>query len=254
MPARKTKSDIRMKLSNILLIGAIVVGVIFLCGLGTWQLQRLAWKEALIARVEKNLSAPPVELADIDVLLRVGEDIEYRPVRLAATFDHSREQHFFATHKGHLGYFVYTPARLADGRILFVNRGYVPLERKLAQGRAEEQVEGFVDIIGLARTAPDAKPNSFVPDNDLEKNVYHWKSLAQMTSQAFPDGEVRVVPFFVDANDQANPGGLPIGGVTLVQFPNSHLQYALTWFGLAGALLVVGGFFLFGRVRRKSPL
>ncbi|MEP0943623.1 MAG: SURF1 family protein [Rhizobiaceae bacterium] len=243
-----------LRLSNILLIAAIIMGVIFLSGLGTWQLQRLAWKEGLIERVKNNLSAPPVPLTEIESLQEDGADIEYRPVQLSATFDHGREQHFFATHKSNPGYFVYTPATLSDGRVLFVNRGYVPLQRKAADGRAEGQVAGQVDIVGLARTAPTAKPNSFVPENDLAKNVYHWKSLTQMTTQAFPEGGVTTLPFFVDANDSPNPGGLPQGGVTLIQFPNSHLHYALTWFGLAGALLVVGGYFLFGRLRQKSSL
>ena len=244
----------RMKFSNILLVSAIVLGVIFLSGLGTWQLQRLAWEEGLIARVQTNLSAAPVSLADIEALHQAEEDIEYRPVELTATFDHGREQHFFATHKGNPGYFVYTPAQLADGRVLFINRGYVPLQRKQAESRAEGQVKGSVEVVGLARSAPPAKPNSFVPENDLDKNVYHWKSLAQMTKRAFPNDSVTVLPFFVDVDDAANPGNLPVGGVTLIQFPNSHLQYALTWFGLALTLLVIGGYFLFGRVRRKSPL
>lgn len=243
-----------MKLSNIILAVAIAIGVIFLSGLGTWQLKRLAWKEAMIARVENNLSGAPVALADIEALAARGDDFEYRPVQVSGTFDHSREQHFFATHKGNPGYYVYTPATLADGRILFINRGYVPLERKPLAGREAGQVAGEVTITGLARSAPSAKPNSFVPDNDLGKNVYHWKSLPQMTANAFPEGGVDVVPLFVDANDAANPGGLPVGGVTLISFPNSHLQYAITWFGLALTLLGVGGFFLFGRLRQKSSL
>lgn len=243
-----------MKLSNILLACAIVIGVVFLSGLGTWQIKRLAWKEGLIARVENNLPGAPVALADIEDLARRGEDYEYRPVQVSGTFDHSREQHFFATHKGNPGYYVYTPATLSDGRILFINRGYVPLERKQLTGREEGQVAGEVTITGLARSAPSAKPNSFVPDNDLAKNVYHWKSLPQMTANAFPEGGVEVVPLFVDANKAANPGGLPVGGVTLITFPNSHLQYAITWFGLALTLLGVGGYFLFGRLRQKSSL
>ena len=130
----------------------------------------------------------------------------------------------------------------------------MPLQRKQLAGREKGQAAGEVTIIGLARSAPSAKPNSFVPDNDLGKNVYHWKSLPQMTANAFPEGGVDVVPLFVDANDAANPGGLPVGGVTLISFPNSHLQYAITWFGLALTLLGVGGFFLFGRLRQKSSL
>ena len=244
-----------MKLANIILAAAIAIGVVFLSGLGIWQVKRLAWKEALIERVETNLSAAPLTLAEIDTMRQRGEDIEYRPVKLAGEFDHSGEQHFFATHKGSPGYFVYTPLRLESGSFIFVNRGYVPLEQKASDGRSAGQVVGRVEIEGLARSAPDGKPNTFVPDNDLAKNVYYWKSLEQMTSQAFATADANaVMPFFVDAGDAANPGGLPKGGVTLIEFPNSHLQYAITWFGLAATLLVVGGFFLFGRIRGNSPL
>ncbi|MEP1206641.1 MAG: SURF1 family protein [Rhizobiaceae bacterium] len=251
-----------MKFANIILIAAIALGVLFLSGLGVWQMKRLAWKEALIARVESNLTAPPQSLLEIRQMQQRGEDIEYRPVRLVGIFDHSREQHFFATHKGNPGYFVYTPLQLESGEYIFVNRGYVPLQGKAIDSRMEGQVAGNIELAGLSRSAPAGKPNSFVPDNDLKKNVYHWKSLSQMQSRAFQsggeggeggggEGSVTVLPFFVDADDAANPGGLPKGGVTLIKFPNSHLQYALTWFGLAGALLAVGGYFLFGRMRRN---
>ena len=247
-----------MKLTNVILAAAIAIGVVFLSGLGFWQVKRLAWKEALIQRVETNLSAAPLTLAEIDAMHQRGEDFEYRPVKLAGEFDHSGEQHFFATHKGSPGYFVYTPLKLETGAYIFVNRGYVPLEQKVSSGREAGQVTGRVEIEGLARSAPDAKPNTFVPDNDLAKNVYHWKSLDQMTARAFASGSGEsggpVMPFFVDAGDTANPGGLPQGGVTLIEFPNNHLQYAITWFGLAATLLVVGGFFLFGRIRGNSPL
>ena len=243
-----------MKLGNLLLGTAILLGIIFLSGLGMWQVQRLAWKQALIARVETNLSAAPLELQQVLAMQSSGQDIEYRPVRISGTFQHSLEQHYFATYKGSPGYFVYTPMTLADARVLFVNRGFVPLDRKATVGRAEGQITGIVAIDGLARTAPAQKPNRFVPENDLDKNIYHWKSLDQMNRQAFGSDGPAVVPIFVDAGPASNPGGLPIGGVTRITFPNSHLQYALTWFGLAGALLVVGGYFLFGRIRSNSAL
>jgi len=243
-----------MKLANIILAVAIGLGVTFLSGLGFWQMKRLAWKEALITRVETNLSAVPLTLDKVEAMRQNGDDIEYRPVRLAGIFDHSREQHFFATHKGNPGYFVYTPFHIDSNNVIFVNRGYVPLNRKSSTRRVEGQVNGRIGIEGLARSAPQQKPNSFVPDNDLKKNVYHWKSLKQMTSRAYGDASPTVMEFFVDAGEATNPGGLPKGGVTLIQFPNSHLQYALTWFGLAGALLAVGGYFLFGRIRGNSSL
>ncbi len=237
--------------STLLLVLCISVGFAVLCGLGTWQLQRLAWKEALIERVNAGLSADPVSVDDIAAMEESGEDIEYRPAFASGRFDHSREQHYFATHKGRSGYFVYTPLIREDNSALFVNRGFVPMHLKDAEKRSEGQIEGVVRIEGLARSAPHEKPNSFVPNNDLGKNVYYWKSLAQMSGRAFDKMETSIVPVFLDANDKANPGGWPLGGVTRITFPNSHLQYAITWFGLALALLGVGGFFLRSR-RRPS--
>ncbi len=90
-------------------------------------------------------------------------------------------------------------------------------------------------ITGLARPPLAAKPSMLVPDNDTAKNVFYWKDLAAMTTSAGLD-PARVLSLFVDADATANPGGLPIGGVTQVDLPNNHLQYAVTWYGLALAL------------------
>jgi surfeit locus 1 family protein len=243
-----------MKTGNIILAAAIVVGVLFLSGLGIWQVKRLAWKQAMIARVENNLTDTAVSLHEIGAMHASGEDFEYRPVHLSGNFDHSREQHFFATLAGQPGYFVYTPLMLDNDAYIFVNRGYVPMHLKQPDTRQAGLISGTTEIVGLARSAPDGKPNIFVPDNDLVKNVYHWKSLDQMTRRAFAERSVEVFPYYVDADARANPGGFPKGGVTRVEFPNSHLQYALTWFGLAGALLIVGGYFLYGRLKSNSTL
>lgn len=240
-----------MKLSNIILALCVLSGIVFLSGLGIWQLNRLEWKNAMIARVEANLKKPPVPITTIEQMHEAGKDIEYAPTFVSGEFDHANEQHYFATHKGRSGYYIYTPLSRADGKIIFVNRGFVPLEKKEASTRSEGLIEGTVEIAGLARSAPGNKPNSFVPNNDLGKNVYYWKSISQMYGRAYDKMEIQTTPFFIDANNQPVPGGLPIGGVTRIQFPNSHLQYALTWFGLAGALLFVGGYFLMGRIRAQ---
>lgn len=243
-----------MKIGNIILLVAIILGTAFLSGLGTWQLKRLAWKEGLVERVEQNLEKPALDISSIETLLAEGQDIEYRPVWVSGTFDHGREQHYFATHRGQPGYFVYTPLTRSDGRVVFINRGYVPLSVKGDANRQDGQVSGQVRITGLARTAPTEKPNRFVPENDLQKNVYHWKSLAEMTTQAYRQNSPAMTGFFIDADGSPNPGGLPLGGVTRIKFSNSHLQYALTWFGLAGALVIVGGYFLFGRLKSNRAL
>jgi surfeit locus 1 family protein len=226
--------------------GAVLVVAAFavLVSLGTWQMQRLQWKVALIAAIAERRSAPPVPLQEIEAMAAAGEDIDYRTVRVSGIYDHGRERHFFATHEGRTGFYVFTPLMLADGRALFVNRGFVPFEKKDASTRPEGQVAGGVAIDGLARAKLSEKPSSLVPDNDIAKNIFYWKDLDAMASSAAiaPD---RVVPFFVDADASANPGGLPIGGVTQFDLPNNHLQYALTWYGLAAALVVVSGFYVY---------
>jgi surfeit locus 1 family protein len=220
-----------------------------LLALGTWQVERLAWKEALIARIHSRLAQPPQPLAEVVADAASGGDIEYRPVSVSGLFLHDRENFFFATHDGQSGWFVYTPLALDDGRFVFVNRGFVPYDRKPASTRGDGQIAGPVGISGLARSAPADKPSRLVPDNEPGANVYYWKDLAAMTAHAGLD-PATVLPLFVDADARPNPGGLPVGGVTIVDLPNSHLQYAVTWYGLALALV---GVYVTMLLRRGRP-
>jgi surfeit locus 1 family protein len=230
----------------------VVLGLVafaILIGLGTWQVQRLHWKEGLIAMIEARVSAPPRPLAAIEARLADTGDVDYWPVSLSGSFHHEGERHFFATHKGSSGYFIYTPLELDDGRLIMVNRGFVPFDRKEPASRREGQVEGRQEISGLARNLVDEKPNSLMPDNDPAKNIFYWKDLAAMSASAGVGRPDDYLPFFVDADDAPNPGGLPVGGVTLISMPNSHLQYAVTWYGLAAALAGVLGAWLWRRLR-----
>lgn len=217
---------------------------VVLTGLGTWQVQRLAWKEDLIATMQQRIALPPVELV---AGLKADPDLsheEYRSVRVAGTFDHAFERHFFATYKGETGYYVYTPLKLDDGDWLFVNRGFVPYDRKDPATRPDGQVTGRVEITGLLRTALAEKPSSMVPDNDVAKNIFYWKDIRAMAASSGLPADAPILGLFVDANDAPNPGGLPVGGVTIIDLPNNHLQYAVTWYGLAAALVGVVGVWL----------
>ncbi len=222
----------------------VLLALAILLGLGTWQVKRLYWKEALIADIGERLSAGTVPLAEIEALAKNGGDIEYRRVSLSGRFDHVRERHFFATHRGQTGYYIYTPLELADGRAIFVNRGFVPFDLKEQVRRPDGQVAGMVDVTGLARAPLTAKPSSLLPDNDIAGNIFYWKDLPAMASSAGIAPE-RLVNLFVDADDTPNPGGWPQGGVTLIDLPNNHLQYAITWYGLALALVIVAAFAYF---------
>lgn len=239
--------------SNAVLAAAIVAGIAVLCALGTWQVKRLIWKQQLLATIDQRIASAPKPLAEIIAIAKGGGDIEYMPVSVSGRFLHDREQHFFATHKGATGWYIYTPLQLEDGPgVVFVNRGFVPYKLKEPANRPRSQPEGEVNITGLARSAPSQKPSFAVPNNDLEKNIFYWKDLSNMSAQAGFKMESTVVGLFIDADDTPNAGGLPVGGVTHIRLPNNHLQYAITWFGLAGALALVGGFFLISRLRSRQ--
>jgi len=232
---------------------AVVLGaVVFLVliGLGTWQVQRLHWKEGLIATIDQRMALPPVNLvaalgADPDVARQ-----EYRPVTVEGTFDHRYERHFFSTFKGQSGFEIYTPLKLDGGDWLFVNRGFVPYDRKDPSTRQQGEVAGRVTVKGLLRQAPAAKPSSLFPDNEPDKNIFYWKDVRAMAASSGLPADAHVLDLFVDADDTPNPGGLPVGGTTIVDLPNNHLQYAVTWYGLAAAL---AGVLIAWLLRQRKP-
>lgn len=219
---------------------AIVAALGVLLCLGTWQVKRLQWKEALLSTIQARLQAEPATLDQIVALKAAGQDIEYRPVRLTGSFRHQNEQFFFATLNGRTGYFVYTPFALEEGGLVFVNRGFVDVDARDPASRPEGQVRGPLTIVGLARDRLSGKPSWAVPDNDPAANIFYWKDLDAMAANAGIEPSVAGLrDVFVDADASANPGGQPVGAVTRIDLPNNHLQYAITWYGLALALLGV---------------
>jgi surfeit locus 1 family protein len=216
----------------------VLIALAILISLGTWQVERLHWKEGLLADIAERRAAAPVPLADIEAMAAQGGDIEYRTVTATGRYINNKERHFFATWRGQTGYYIYTPLQLADGRYLFVNRGFVPYENKEPEMRMQGQLTDQQTVTGLARAKLPGKPSSLVPDNDVAKNIFYWKDLDVMASSVDLD-KADVLPFFLDADSTPNPAGFPIGGVTQVDLPNDHLQYAFTWYGLAAVLIVV---------------
>ncbi|MBB4193710.1 surfeit locus 1 family protein [Rhizobium aethiopicum] len=235
-------------ITGILVLTALAI----LVALGTWQLQRLHWKQGLLADIAARQAAAPVPLADIEAMAASGGDIEYRKVTAIGRYINNKERHFFATWRGQTGFYVYTPLELADGRILFVNRGFVPYENKEPEMRMQGQLTDQQTVTGLARAKLAGKPSWLVPDNDIAKNIFYWKDLDVMAESVGLE-KARVVPFFVDADSTPNPAGLPIGGVTQVDLPNDHLQYALTWYGLAAVLVTVVAISWFRKEVKTPP-
>lgn len=210
--------------------------VVLVClALGVWQLDRLAWKRALIAERQTASQAAPVAAPRA---LAEARGLEFRPVVTEGVFLHDKEIFLGAaapTGSSRPGFHVLTPLREPDSRIVFVNRGFVPSELKDPARRSAGQLPGAVRVKGLLRL-PKGKPGWMVPDNRPDLNYWFWVDLPAMSAAAgLPDA----APFYIDADATANPGGWPKGGVTPIALPNDHLQYAITWFALAAAAIVV---------------
>jgi surfeit locus 1 family protein len=220
--------------------------VLLLLGLGSWQIQRLYWKQDLIAQRQAAVSAAPI-LATGN-LEEDARGMEFRHVTDEGVFLHDKEIFLGATSEaGRQGYQVLTPLLEPGGRIVFANRGFIPAELKDPAKRAAGQILGTVRVQGLLRSPPAGKPTWFLPDNRPDLNYWFWVDLPAMSAADKLD---RVASFYIDADASPNPGGWPKGGVTRLALPNDHLQYAITWFSLAVALMVI--YFLFHR-RNAGP-
>jgi surfeit locus 1 family protein len=235
---------------------AALVALLVLVGLGTWQVNRLHWKEALIARVDARLGAAPVpapapaEWSALDLA-----EAEYAPVTVTGAYRNDREIHVVGSltePKGKAsgyGYFIFTPFVTDAGWTVFVNRGFVPEAKRDAATRASGQIEGETTVTGLLRR-PHLR-SWFMPADLAEKNEWFSRDPA-LFAAAEGLNPADVAPYLIDSRfEDALPDGLPQGGETIVSFPNSHLQYAVTWYGLAAALVGVYAVFMRGRLRRR---
>lgn len=214
----------------------ITIAIVLIClGLGFWQLERLRWKRGLIAEREAAVAAPP---ATPPQSLGEARTMAFRRVVDEGVFLHDKEIFLGATspRDGDAGFDVLTPLRQADGRIVFINRGFVPSQLKDPNSRRAGQPEGTVRVAGLLRLPPETKPGWFLPDNRADINYWFWVDLPAM---AKADGLDVVAPFYIDADAMPNPGSWPQGGVTPLELPNNHLQYAITWFSLAAGMMVI---------------
>lgn len=209
--------------------------LIVLVALGIWQIERLHWKEALIAERQARSAAPAVALPDP---VAEPESLEFTPVRVVGRFLHERELYLAArTVDGAAGLHVVTPFALTDGRVVLVDRGWVPEARRDPATRPEGQVTGEITLTGLVRTPGWKGWEMLRPENLPEQNLWFWVEPAAMAASAGLAEVVEAV--YLDAGPAENPGGWPKGGQTRLTLPNDHLEYAITWFALAVALAVI---------------
>jgi len=263
-----TKDDaLPRRRSRTLRVSMAILAVLMFAGffaLGTWQIFRLQWKLALIDRVEQRVHAAAVEAPRAPEWPQVSaETHEYRHVRLRGVYLPRLATRVLASTERGAGYWLLTPMCTADG-IVMVNRGFVaageggwkphptpPAANGAALGPAALASNAQTTVTGLLRLSE--KSGSVLRKNDPQRNFWYSRELPAIAQAR---GLPAVAPFFIDAEANGVSPAVtaevqaPIGGMTVISFPNNHLVYAITWFGLA--LMVAGAAFWVVRHERKG--
>lgn len=243
-----------------LAVCAAVVFSIF-AGLGTWQLKRLQWKLDLIERVEQRVHAPAVAAPERVRWPRINAaSDEYRHVRLSGIFLYDLTVRVQASTVLGGGFWLLTPLRNADGDVVLVNRGFIPAQTTAGARRdssfatqsTAQAAPAVATVTGLLRMSEPGgaflRHNDPVADRWYSRDVQAIGAARHLTS---------VAPYFVDADAAKEPPSednspeQPIGGLTVIAFPNNHLVYAITWYALA--LMVAGAVWWVVRDEKKLP-
>jgi len=228
---------------------------IVLLALGTWQLERKVWKSVLIGKLTSRLSAAPADFPVRAAWPNLSADLfEYDRVSFRAEYLPDKDALVWATASAMRddvkppGFFVFTPARLPDGQLVVVNRGFVANPRPNGASPRPAPAAGPVTILGVLRW-PE-RPSWFQTTRyDPSDRLWFVRDQLAMAAE-HQWGEV--TPFYVERESQQPPDGLPSPGKLRPNLPDNHLQYALTWYGLAVVLAVIFALWVRGRRREVS--
>ena len=222
------------RLRTVLFVLAVVFGEIVLVGLGVWQVERRSWKLDLIDRVDRRVAAPATAAPGPRAWPGISRDHdEYRHVRASGHFVDVRPVLVKALTELGSGYWVLAPFETEQGFSVLVNRGFVPGDlaarvKDDAQGRQAQS-----SVVGLLRIT---EPNgAFLRSNDPGQDRWYSRDVVAIGTKL---GVADLAPYFIDADASLNGAGRPVGGLTVVSFPNNHLIYAVTWFSLAIMLAI----------------
>ena len=205
-----------------------------LLALGTWQVERRAWKLDLIAQVEARIHAQPIPAP------RTATKADaYRRVVATGTYLRGYDSFVQASTVRGPGWWVLTPLRTGSGAIVLINRGVMPSRT------APPPPVGRVAVTGLLRLSEPG--GGFLRSNDAAADRWYSRDVAAIAGRR---GLAQVAPYFIDADASANAPGRPIGGLTVVRFANSHLIYAITWYALA--IMAAAGFLYWRRIDRAE--
>lgn len=227
----------------------------FICGfffvlfmrLGVWQMHRLTWKEHLIAAVNERAHNPPVLAPGPKEWKNITTEKDaYLPVFAEGHFLNDKEILVTSMEKETTGYFLMTPFVTQKGFYIIVNRGFVPLQYRSLATRQKGNINGETRVTGLLRL--NEGPGRLFWKNKPEKNLWYSRDPQQIAETWHLSN---VAPYFIDADATPNRGGVPIGGLTHIQFRNAHLSYIITWFTLALGTLMALTYLLYDRYLKK---
>jgi surfeit locus 1 family protein len=212
-----------------LILALCATSFVVFAALGHWQIARRAWKHDLIARIDARIHAAPVPAPGPAHWPGVTELDEYRRVSVTGILLDGQSTLVHASTALGYGYWVMTPLRRADGSVVLINQGYVPATWRGRDPPGSIRADGPVSVTGLLRAS---QHETWFSKNEPATGNWHARDVAAIAgSKGFDE----VAPYFIDADaDPRAPADAPTGGLTQVSFPDHHLFYALTWFGLAG--------------------
>ena len=225
------------------LVLASAIGLTILCGLGTWQILRLAEKTKLIAQLEARMEAEPIALAAAMALQAQGEDIEYMTVRAAGQIDQAHTLAKITSFNGKPGWQIIAPFISNDGIFVLVDTGPAADKIVVVQPQSNQTINGLVRLHKKGR-------GSFDNDNDEANNNWYWWDLPAMWAAAQAPQNAQIARFVLQQTLPATAAAR--GHPAQVELSNNHLGYAITWFGLAAALLAVAGFFSLSLVKKTD--
>lgn len=247
--------DVRKRGTTTFAIFTLLMVAVF-AGLGIWQLQRRVEKHALIAALTERLAAAPEALPQAPQwrTLTPARD-EFRRVSFVASYEPAPDAMVYSSGSAVRedvsgpGTWAFIPARLPSGETVVINAGFVPntMQDREQQDRAVKRfITGApVTLTGYLRF-PEAA-GLLTPAEDSRKRLWFTRDHLAM-ARALGWGEV--APFYIDLETPVPDSGVPKPGPLTVHLKDDHLQYAITWFGLAGAVMVAFGLWL--RARRRA--
>ena len=207
-----------------------ILALVILIGLGCWQLERRAWKEDLLQTIAERQAAPPVRHIQPGMTSNEYIDLDYRRAELTGLMDDSKIVYLGPlVYNNVTGYHQLTPMRLQDGKVILVNEGFVPDEWVNSPHSSSQSIRALSGTLRLP-----ALPGYFTPKNSPDGNKFYWADLLAMGSKL---GTPQLLPVVFELDKVSD--GFPVGGQTQLTLPNDHLQYALFWFALALAMVVV---------------